>query len=341
MSVHSGRSDDPGLTTELALVLTLLLGALAQSEPAVAAGLGVTLAVLLAAKARLHHFVKSVITQHELRDALILAVASLVILPLVPDRHMGPWEAINPRFTWTIVVLIMAVSALGHIASRALGPRLGLPAAGLASGFVSSTATIAAMGARAAREPALMGPAVAAAVLSSISTVIQMALLLAATSVSVLAELAMPLIFAGTAAVLYGSVFAWKSLHDSTLEQSDPGPAFSIRTAVVLALTLTGMVLLSAALESRMGQTGLLIAALVSGLADAHAAAVSVASLEASGRLQLGDAAVPILAAFSVNTVAKGVVAAVTGGRRFALQISPGLVFMLAAAWAGLYIQRM
>ena len=70
------------------------------------------------------------------------------MLPLLPDKAIGPYGALNLRTVWTIVILVMAVSALGYIAVRLVGPRYGLPLAGLASGFVSSSATIGAMGTR-------------------------------------------------------------------------------------------------------------------------------------------------------------------------------------------------
>ncbi|MDP1535289.1 MAG: MgtC/SapB family protein, partial [Rubrivivax sp.] len=160
---------DPGLTTEIALLLTLLLGALAMREPLLAAGLGAGVAILLAARDYMHHFVRRVLTAQELNDALVLAAATLVVLPLIPDRHIGPYNAINPHTAWTIVVLMLAIGAAGHVALRTLGPRYGLAAAGLASGFVSSTATIGSMGERASREPALLAPAVAGAVLSTVA----------------------------------------------------------------------------------------------------------------------------------------------------------------------------
>ena len=56
---------DPGVTTEVALVLTVLLGALAVRDPAVAAGVGVTLAILLAARTPMHRFVSSVLSAGE------------------------------------------------------------------------------------------------------------------------------------------------------------------------------------------------------------------------------------------------------------------------------------
>ena len=53
-------SRDPGLTTEIALVMTVILGALSMREPALASGLAVVVVILLAARTRLHRFVRKV-----------------------------------------------------------------------------------------------------------------------------------------------------------------------------------------------------------------------------------------------------------------------------------------
>ena len=168
------RDEDPGLTTEIALVLTALLGGLAMQQPALAAGIAVALAVLLAARAPLHHFVRSVLTEAEVRDALIFAGATLVVLPLLPNQAMGPYDALNPRSIWIVVILVMAISAAGYILIRLLGARFGLPIAGLASGFISSTATIGAMGTRVRKSPGIITAAVAGAALSTVATIVLM-----------------------------------------------------------------------------------------------------------------------------------------------------------------------
>src|SRR5262245_57241981 len=80
LSYWRARDDDPGLTTETALVLTTLLGGLAIREPTFAAGLGVVVAVLLTARSALHRFVLSVLTDEEIRSLLIFAGATLVVL---------------------------------------------------------------------------------------------------------------------------------------------------------------------------------------------------------------------------------------------------------------------
>lgn len=331
---------EAGLTTEIALILTLLLGALAEAEPALASALGVTLAVLLAARDWLHHFIRAVVTEQEMWDALIIAAATLVVLPLVPDRYVGPFAAINPRTTWTLVVLIMAVSAAGHVAARVLGTRLGLAAAGFAAGFVSSTATVAAMGARIAAHPELHAPAALAAMLSSVATIVQLAMVLGATHAPVLQAMALPLALAAAAALGYAGLYALRHAGRAPAPEALPGAAFSIRTAVLLALTISFILMASAGLEHALGRTGVMMAALLAGFGDVHSTAVSMASMAAAGRFAPADALVPVMLALSANTVSKLVVAAMTGGRAYLRSVGPGLVLMAGAAWLGVWLQR-
>ena len=330
-----GREDDPGLTTEIALIVTALLGGLSMQKPALAAGLAVTVAVLLAARSRLHRFVKSVLTEDELNDALIFAGATLVVLPLVPDLPMGPYGALNPHSIWILVILVMAISAAGYVAVRLLGARFGLPIAGLASGFISSTATIGAMGARVAKSTDILAAAVAGAVLSTIATIVQMALVLATTSMTTLQALSVPLICAGLAAIVYGAVFTIRALQQKTESEAQSGRAFSLSTALGFALTLSCILVASAALREWFGETGIIVAAALAGFVDTHSAAISVASLVASGKMSATDAVFPILAGLSTNTISKMVLAGISGGRSFALRVIPGLIVVALAAWVG------
>lgn len=336
LSYWHARENDPGLTTEIALVLTALLGGLAIRDPAYAAGIGVVTAALLNARTELHRFVRSVLTAEEIRDLLVFAGATLIVLPLLPDHPIGPYGAFDLRTVWVVVILVMGVGALGYIAVRAVGSRFGLPLAGLASGFISSSATIGAMGARAAKEPDLMKPAVAGAVLSSVATVVQLAILIAVTSLPTLEAFIMPLVLSGATAVLYGGIFTLWALKQRREAQETPGSAFSLKTALTFAAILATILVLAAALQDWFGETGVILAAGAGGFADAHSAAISVASLVADGRLEPSAAIVPILVAFTTNTLTKMIFAVSAGGRTFALYVIPGLILMVIAAWAGI-----
>jgi len=330
-----GHDDDPGLTSEIALVLTALLGGLSVQQPALAGGLAVIVAVLLAARTRLHRFVRSVLSEQELNDILIFAGATLVVLPLIPDRPMGPYGALNPHSVWILVVLVMAISGGGYIAVRLLGARFGLPVAGLASGFISSTATIAAMGARVKTAAEIMPAAVAGAVLSTIATIAQMALVLGATSWPTLRTLAISLVSAGLMAVAYGAIFTIRALRQPAGGEQAGGRAFNPVTALVFALTLSFIMVAAAALQDWLGEKGIILAAALAGFVDTHSAAISVASLVASGKMTVADAVLPILAGLSTNTISKLVLASTGGGRSFAVRVIPGLILVVLAAWAG------
>ncbi len=337
VSYWRAQDEDPGLTTEIVLVLTALLGGMCMQAPQTAAAIAVTVAALLYAKAWLHNLVITVISKDELDDALIFAAATLVILPLVPDRPMGPYLALNPQSLWIVIVLVMAISAAGYVAVRLLGARFGLPLAGAISGFISSTAAIGAMGVRARKSDAVLAACVAGAVLSTVATILQMALVVAATSMPTLLRLSGPLLLAGGCAAAYGAVFTFLAARHSGGDAAPTGGVLSLKTALAFGSILAVILVISAGLQDRYGDTGLLLAAMAAGLVDTHAAAISVATLVASGKITPDDAVLPILAGLTSNTLTKIVMAAATGGWAFALRVVPGLVLVAMAGWAGMF----
>lgn len=333
------RDQDPGMTTEFALLLTCLLGGLAIREAVLAAGVGAVLAMLLAERNRIHHFVRRVLTEQELNDIILFSAMALIVLPLAPDRFLGPFDALNPRAIARLIVLVMAISALGYVAMRALGPRYGLPLAGFASGFVSSTATIYSMGERASRQETLMRGAVAGAVLSSIATIIQLTIVVALIQPALLSALALPLTFGGLASCLYGLLFVLRRVPaNDEGRHDDVGRAFDLKTAAAFAALVSLVLLLSAGLNVWLGTRGLLLGAAVTGLVDAHATAASVASLMAANKISIDQAVGPILVGLTTNTVMKAVVAFNSGGPRYAARIVPGLALVITAIWLGMWL---
>jgi len=333
LSRASSRETDPGLTTEIGLLAAPLLGALAMADPLLAAGLGVAVTVVFAAKVPLHGFVKGALSDVELKDGLVFAITTLVIWPQLPDRPIGPYGAINLYRLWLVVVLVLSIGAAGHAAIRIFGRRYGLPAAGLAAGFVSSTAAIGSMGARAAQHPASLRSAVAGGALSSVATFVQMAVLLSTISGPTLLALA-PMLAAGAlVATVYALAFVLGGEASADGEGAERGRAFSLKAALGLAAVLAVMLVLGAALKDRFGSAGVAAGAIVAGIVDTHAAAVSVASLVPSAGLTPRDAVMPILAAMTSNACAKIVMACGVGSRGYALRIVPGIVLSIAAAW--------
>ncbi|MBK7948425.1 MAG: MgtC/SapB family protein [Deltaproteobacteria bacterium] len=334
ISHRRSQERDPGLTTEIGLVVVPLLGALAMTDPLLAAGLAVAVAVLFAAKVPLHDLVKGALTDAEVRDGLVFAIATLVVWPQLPDRVMGPYAAINPHRIWLVVVLVLTLGALGHAATRILGRRYGLALSGLAAGFVSSTATIGSMAGRAAQDPASLHPAVAGSAFSTVSTFVQMAILLSTVSPPTLLVLAPALATGAIVAAVYAVAFTLRGSEPTSPPESEPGRAFSVVAALGLATLLAVMLIVTAALKQSFGTAGVLAGTAVAGIVDTHAAAVSVASLVASSTLTAQESVVPILAAMSSNALAKIALAIGVGSRAYAVRIVPGIVLSIAAAWA-------
>ncbi len=334
------RSDDPGVTTEIALFLTFLLGLLAVPHPAVAAGGGVLVAGLLAARGPLQQFATHTLSEQELRHALILAGAALIILPLTPDRSLGALAGVNPRKVWQLVVLIMTVQAVGDVALRLFGTRLGLALSGLVSGFVSSTATIASMGARAAKHPELRTACLAGAWFSTVSTALLLMLLALTLGPGVLRAIA-PLMGAALLAALLLGLAAFRRSPVPAGADRARGRAFSLRQALGLALLFTGIAALAAWMQGLLGTVATLATTALAGFADAHSSSAAAMALGARGEIDEAMMQLAVLLAFSTNTVSKVVAAWVAGGARYGGPVSAGLGGVALAAWLPWVWQRL
>lgn len=326
---YASAREDPGFTTEAALLLTYCLGVLADREPKAALGAGLCTATLLAFRAGLHSAVRSVLNEQELRDALLFCVAAAVVLPLVPNAALDPLGVFNPFVLWRLVVLVMGMSGAGYVAQRLIGPRYGLSLAGFGSGFVSSSATIAAMGARARADAELLRPAAAGAAASTVATFVQLAILVGAASPSLLVTLAWPIGAGAIVALLFAAVLTWQARRAKA--EPSTGRAFRLSTALLFAVLVTVVAFVSALAQRFLGAAGAVVTAALAGLADAHAAAAAVASV--ADQLGQTGAMLGVLLALSSNSLTKMVLAVTSGPRPFAVRIVLGQVLVLLATW--------
>ncbi len=326
---------DPGMTTEVAMMVVVLLGALAMAQPLLAAGLGVVTTVLLSKMAALHAFARRILTNDEITDGLILLAASLVVLPLLPSTPLGPIGALNLRALWVLAVTVMAIGTVGHIALRAFGARYGLPLAGFVAGFVSALATTTSMGSRAKEKPRLLRECLAAGVLANASTLVGVAVLVGMTDMRVLWALAVPLAFSFAAAGVYAVVFAILGVRRGHDEKEEEGRAFDLKSAILFALSV-GVTLVGAALlKDWLGQAGLAVGVGLSGLVNSQSAAVSAAALSAAGSISPHAAVLPVMLAITASLVTRAIASYMAGGRSFAMRVVPGLVLVTAAGWLG------
>ncbi|MCV0440910.1 MAG: DUF4010 domain-containing protein [Hydrogenophaga sp.] len=321
------RSDDPGVTTEVALVLTYLIGVLCAWQLPLAAAMAAGLTVVLAGREHMHRFVRHWLTPAEVRDGIVLAALVLVALPLVPDRPLwGP--VLNPHIVVQLLALLLAVQSLAHLGRRLLRARHAVALSSLASGFVSSTATIASLGLLVREGPSGARMMAGGALLSCVSTQLQLLLVAVAVQPSWLPVLWLPALAAAALAAAWG---AWLVRGTATgvepaqtptpRAQGDDERMFSLKGAAVVAVLLTGVQALVHGLELWLGTAGLYTGTLLGALADLHSAlaAVFIASQPTA------QAGLAVMLALAVHALSKSVTAGVAGGARYLAWFAPGL----------------
>ena len=328
------RRPDIGLTSEVTLFTTYLLGAYATVQPALAAAIGVIVALTLVLREALHRFVSRTLTQREVLDVMLLAAAVLVILPLLPDRAIDAAGVVNPRKVGQLTVLMLGINALGHVALRTLGPDRGLPVAGFFGGFISSVATIGAIGAKARAAPGLLDIAAAAALCSSVATAAQVVLVVSVANPSLVKGWLLP---AALMAAIPAAAAWWLWRRSAAARDGkgvEPMESRAIQPfhALAFSVTVTAMTVLAAWLALRFGDSGAQLGIGVGGFVDAHSATASAAVLAGQGALTDAQALQAILWALCANTLTKLVVAYATAGYAYLQRLLWPHLAMLAAA---------
>jgi uncharacterized membrane protein (DUF4010 family) len=323
-----------GATTEIAALATYAVGATAGVGPlAVAAAMGVAIAVLLVAKPRLEGISRA-LSEQEIIAVLEIAVITAIVMPLLPDRGLGPWDVLNPFRIWLVVVLVSLVSFAGFMAVRWKGERAGLFWAGGLGALVSSTATTVSMAQR-SREASLEQQRLlaAATVLASTVTCGRIAVLVAAMGPSLLPPLAVSLgaaVVVGMLATLIlgrGSRASGTSAPTGARSIQNP---MSLRGALGFGALYACISLLVRASEARFGGGGKLVAAAISGFVDVDAISVALARGVRAGLI--AEAHAGIIIAYCSNNLFKSGAAIAMGAGRFRRDVAVSLCAMAIAA---------
>ncbi|OAL81750.1 MgtC/SapB family protein [Acinetobacter sp. SFA] len=319
------QPEDPGITTELAFLMTYFIGAMCLWNIPLSAGLAVLLTIILMAKHSMHDFAGKWIKEAEFRDGLLLLALILIGLPLTPDRPL--WgEVLNPYVILKLLTLILVVQALAHIAKRFLSTKNALMLSSLASGFVSSTATVAQLGLQVRKGEMDAQPNAGAALMSCVSTLVLLLIVVGGVSWAWLKLLLLPSVVGMVILVACAFLLLRKAKPVQELESAD-SPMFSLKEAVIIAVTLTLIQAGIYALELWLGNAGLLAGTLLASLFEVHAAMAGVVIQGDPSNTHLIYA---LLLGLGAHAVAKSVNAALTGGFKFALYFAPVQLIQMA-----------
>jgi uncharacterized membrane protein (DUF4010 family) len=320
------------VTGVVAAILVFALGAYAVvGDWRLSAAAAVAATALLAFKPVLHSWLRH-LTWPELRGALILLAMTLVALPLLPDRDLGPYGAFNPHRLWLITILIAGISFMAYAAVRAIGPTKGVFLAAAAGAMVSSTAVALYLARRTRESPEAVVAHAGAALLAGAIMATRMAVMVAVVAPALVRDTAPPLAAFAAVSLALAGLAALKGAASAAAAEAAPMKSpFDLGTVLKFALLLGAIMAAAKALSAVYGAAGLLPVAGLGGLADVDAVTLTAATVAAQG-LDLRVCAAAVLLAGAVNSASKATLAAAVGGRKLGLLFGGGSLLGFAAA---------
>ena len=330
--LEARASRDLSATTLVAGLLTFLLGAMAAvGDVTVAIAVAVSMTVLLALREQLHGWLFR-LSWDEIRAGLILVVMTFLLLPLLPDRAIDPWGAVNLHEIWLLAILMVLISFTGYVAVRVFGGTLGIVVTAAAGGLASSTATTLAFARLARDQPHTVNLLVGGILISGTIMALRVAALVALLNPAVLGSLAMGL---GSVVLTLGVAAGLFILRSGPKDAGRVHPDVVIANPLVVAASLKiaffiMVIMVAVELVQRVwGQAGVLGVAAISGVLDVDAITLSMAGSDSPAPL----VAQAILLAVGVNTVSKAVIAAWVGGSAVGIRV--GAAGLLAVVLMG------
>lgn len=327
--------EDPGTTSVVAIMLCYGYGAMIwYGYQTFAVMLAIVTTVLLYFKSELRSLSQR-LTRRDLISMLQFGVLSLVILPILPNRDLGPYDALNPAQIWWMVVLISGVSLAGYAALRIVGQHHGAPILGVLGGLTSSTATTLVFSRHTRESGDILRLATVVILMANLVVLVRLSIYGLVLQPALLPVLLPPLaagLVLGVGIVLY----AWRGLHASRdLPPLDLNNPAEIKTALTFGVAYGVVLVVSAALADYAGTKGLYAVALVSGLTDVDAITLSSMRLFGQQKLSAGEATTAILIATLANLVFKLGIVATVGGLPLTRKVAAGFAAIAAGLSVG------
>lgn len=299
-------SEDIGFTTSVALLITFSLGVWASFGSHISVfAVSVMVVALLGFKPELHKLVKN-IEEKEIYAGIKLLIISVILLPLLPNQGYGPYEAVNPYWLWWMVVLITGLSFIGYLTISYFGDKIGVLLTALTGGLASSTAVTLSL-ANMAKRTNVSKIFMAGVLIASSIMLVRVGIEVAVVNAKLLSSLWTPLLVMFVVNLL-GMVWLWKSSHQKEEKEKPPMKLenpFQIKTALKFAVLLGLILVLSEAMKEWLGDEGIYILSLISGLMDVDAITLSLSKMAVD---ELSDtvAVTGIIIATATNTIIKG-----------------------------------
>jgi uncharacterized membrane protein (DUF4010 family) len=323
---------DIGSTSELAALLTMLLGALTfLGYIEISLMISVILLVMLSSKVQLMNVIGR-ITQEEIYALVRFVVIALLIFPFLPDQNYGPYDVINPREIGLVVILTSGVGFLGYVLMRVLGANKGVLLTGIIGGLVSST-MVTWVFSKKSKEQSPLNALYTSAILAACTImVVRVFLWVFLFNKTLLAGLALPLSILFLTAAGATVYFYLKDKKENTHQANLPlGKPLELTNAMWFGVLYVAILLVISYANDYLGNEGIYITSGIAGLSDVDAITISISKMS-SISISVITAQNAILLATLANTVAKFAIALWASSKemRKHVIVGYGLIFFAA-----------
>jgi uncharacterized membrane protein (DUF4010 family) len=338
------RESDASITSIVAGLLTFglsVLAGLGYTKEASAAAVATT--ILLGLKPELHKGIYH-LQRRELKAGFKLLLISVVLLPILPNKGYGPWDALNPYHIWWMVVIIALISFVGYFSVKVIGAQKGLLFTGLFAGLSSSTAVTLHFSKLVRSNPQI-------SMLASVSVLVACATMFPRTLVvvtlfdqSLFVPLLVPMGVMGIIVYVI-SLLYWRTgrkiadVTDNSSASALKNP-LDLSVAIRFGVLLSLIMLLSKGLQQYFGDAGLYVLSVLSGIADVDAISLSFARMHFNEEVLLNTTITGIVLASATNSIVKGALAIGIGGANYGLKVGLPLLVASLAGVASVWLMN-
>lgn len=305
--------DNVSATNVVVSILTVLLGLAMTTgflREAIVAGGVMTL--ILSMREQLHGWLRT-LSAEDVRAVAIYGAITLVVLPLLPDKNIGPYAALNPRNLWLVVVFVTGLSFAGYWAAKRVGDAQGTIIAAAIGATYSSTAVTAELSRRLRNEQEESLPLRAGIAAATVMMPVRVSVLVAVLLPSALLPFLAMVGPAIAVALLFAALLYWRARGGSSKGITAHRNPFDLWPAIGFAALVGVIVILSRWTIDQYGGRGVSLLIGLTGLYDVDAAIVTAVNLP-KGLLDRSSLAALLALPVLVNSVLKAVLVPVLGG---------------------------
>ena len=305
--------DNVSATNVVVSILTVLLGlAMTTGFLREAIVVGGVMTLILSMREQLHGWLRT-LSAEDVRAVAIYGAITLVVLPLLPDKNIGPYAALNPRNLWLVVVFVTGLSFAGYWAAKRVGDAQGTIIAAAIGATYSSTAVTAELSRRLRNGQEESLPLRAGIAAATVMMPVRVSVLVAVLLPSALLPFLAMVGPAIAVALLFAALLYWRARGGSSKGITAHRNPFDLWPAIGFAALVGVIVILSRWTIDQYGGRGVSLLIGLTGLYDVDAAIVTAVNLP-KGLLDTSSLAALLALPVLVNSVLKAVLVPVLGG---------------------------